>query len=323
MPALFKIINLHFWKSIFGPFFAFVFPIIFIAILGSMLGFDVLFGNTIAISAMAVSLTSMPQAIFEFKKSSLLKRIGVTPIKPWMFLLMAGGYYVVVMLVGTFFSLLAGIAIFSSNWDTGREIANISYSDGSIPPVTTILYSATLSNLLENIQWGGLLYGILMNILVGTSLGLVLVSVAKSTLAIQGVGIPILIISQFLSAQVLPLSMVRDSDAMWYLSYISPFKSTSALIIQSFSGNVVLDSSSFAEFTDATGQIGHTVHQHIDSSFNIFDTNAVYKVFDTNGSKDPMEIFSKPERILNLILPFLWMGGFGFWAYKKFSWTSK
>jgi len=31
---------------------------------------------------MAIALTSMPQAIYEFKRSSLLKRIGATPIKP-------------------------------------------------------------------------------------------------------------------------------------------------------------------------------------------------------------------------------------------------
>lgn len=302
MFALFKVINLHFWKSIFGPFFAFVFPIIFIAILGSILGFDVLFGNTLAISAMAVSLTSMPQAIFEFKKSSLLKRIGVTPIKPWMFLLMAGGYYVIVMLVGTLFSIAAGIAIFSPYFNEGRKIST-----------NPLIVSMTLSNLLNHVNWGGLFYGILMNILVGTSLGLLLLSTAKSTLAIQGIGIPVLIISQFLSAQVLPLSMVKGVDAMWYLSYISPFKSSTALIIQSFSAPV----------SPIDLSVGGPFYQHINSSFNIFDINASYRIYGSDDFSSQIEIFSKPERILNLILPYLWISAFGFIAYKKFSWTTK
>ena len=70
-----------------------------------------------------------------------------------------------------------------------------------------------------------------MNIFVATSIGLMLVSVLKSSLAIQALGIPILIISQFLSAQVLPIPMVREVDAMYYLSYISPFKYSTGLMI--------------------------------------------------------------------------------------------
>lgn len=79
--ALFYLINTTYWNGIFGPFFSFVFPIIFITILGNMLGYDQILGGSLIVPSMSVAMCSMPQAIFEFKKSSLLKRIGVTPIK--------------------------------------------------------------------------------------------------------------------------------------------------------------------------------------------------------------------------------------------------
>lgn len=319
IKALVKIINLHFWKSIFGPFFAFGFPIIFVGILGSLLGFDVMFGGLLLISSTAVALTSMPQAIFEFKKSALLKRIGVTPIKPWMFIAIAGAFYALVMVVGTLFTMVMGIAIFSKYMDVGRE-------------VTDKLTSFTLSNMLAHIQWGGVIYALLLNIVVGTSLGLMIVSLTKSTIAIQGVGIPILIISQFLTAQVLPLYMVHGNDSvadpMWYLGYISPFKSTTALMLQSWNPLLVDDipkppvGPQVQTFLETFAAAGSKPHQlTISGGFNVFDINAQYKVLDGDGKM--ISIFTKPERILNLILPFVWTIIFSVVTIKKFKWSTR
>lgn len=312
IKALIKMINLHFWKSIFGPFFAFVFPIIFVGILGSLLGYYAMFGGMLLIASTAVSLTAMPQAVFEFKKSTLLKRIGVTPIKPWMFILMTGLFYVVVMILGTIFTLIMGIAIFSGNLYEGKEI-----SKGVV--------SYTLSDMLAHVQWGGLIYGLLLNILVGTSIGLLIVSLTKSTLAIQGIGIPILILSQFLAGQVLPLNMIHGSSAtaspMWWLGYISPFKSTTALVLQSFNPSMNNLNEAFVT-TKAIGGLPNTnILLSINKGFNIFDINADY----TYGKStiNAVSIFTKPERVLNLILPFAWIGLFSFITVKKFKWSAR
>lgn len=315
MKALLKIINLHFWKSIIGPFFAFGFPIIFIAILGMMLGYYSMFGGMLAISAMAVSLTSMPQAIYEFKRSSLLKRIGVTPIKPYMFIIAAICYYIVVMIIGTFFSIIIGIAIFSGNMNNGKEImSSVMWIDGKNYP----LYSVSLGIMLSNVNWGGFIWGMLLNILVGASLGMLLVSICKSTMLIQGIGIPILILSQFLTAQVLPVDMVRKVDALWYLGYISPFKSTTSLLIQSWNGCV----DDPAQWTISIVKEKEVIQQTMSGSFNVFDMDANYQVVDSKSSK-MIDVFSKPERILNMILPFAWIGLFFGLSVKFFKWSNR
>lgn len=314
MKALIKIINLYFWKSIIGPFFAFGFPIIFIAILGMLLGFNTMFGGLLMISSMSVSLTSMPQAIFEFKRSSLLKRIGVTPIKPWMFILVAAIYYLVVMLLGTFFSIVMGIAIFSSNMDVGKEILSTTppfipgYNNANNGP----LVSFTLNQLLNSINWGGFIWSLLLNIMIGLSIGMLLVSLSKSTIMIQGIGIPILILSQFLSAQVLPPYMVREIDAIWYLGYISPFKSTTILMFQSWNPSVI-----GIEWIESAKHY----QQVIDGTINIFDMNAIYKLMTPDGKI--MELVSKPERYINMFLPFLWIGLFSGLSIKFFKWSTR
>lgn len=319
MKPLIKIINLYFWKSIIGPFFAFAFPIIFIAILGMMLGYSSMFGGLLMISSMSISLTSMPQAIFEFKRSSLLKRIGVTPIKPWMFVVIAGVFYLLVMIVGTFFSIIMGIAIFSGNMNEGKEIISSTppYLPGFNPmhPVAP-LYSYSLWQLLTGINWGGFIWSLLLNILIGLSIGMFLVSVSKSTIMIQGIGIPVLILSQFLSAQVLPPYMVREIDAIWYLGYISPFKSTTILMFQSWNPSIT-----GVEWVETLNGGTGAYQQVITGTINIFDMDANYKTMTSDGKI--LDLVSKPERYINMFLPFIWVGLFSGLSIKYFKWSTR
>ncbi|GHU49843.1 hypothetical protein FACS189459_2510 [Bacilli bacterium] len=61
---------------------AFVFPLILVCILGFSIGYTLAFPGAFCLGVFTVGLNSMPTTILDFKKSTLLKRIGVTPIKP-------------------------------------------------------------------------------------------------------------------------------------------------------------------------------------------------------------------------------------------------
>ncbi|MDK2820011.1 MAG: ABC transporter permease [Mycoplasmataceae bacterium] len=306
MLAILKIINLHFWKSFFGPFFAFVFPLIFVALLGSLLGYDQLFGGSMAIASMSIALTAMPQAIFEFKRSALLKRIGVTPIKPWMFLAVSAGFYFVVMIVSSFWTLAVGIGIFSQYMNEGKEIMEANPAQGAF-------LSASLGQTLANVNWAGFLWGLIMNIFVGISLGFVLVSTSKSTLAIQGLGIPILILCQFLSAQVLPLPMIINVEFMKWISYLSPFRYSTGLMIESFTG--IMEQPVFGG-PEVVTQI------EIIGSANIFDINTPFEMIKYKGTT-LVTMFDKTDKVLNLIMPIVFTGIFTGIAVKTFKWSAR
>lgn len=322
--AIFKLINSNFWKTPLGPFFAFVFPIIFSAILGTMLGFDQLLGGIIAIPSMTIGLTILPTSLFEFKNSSLLKRIGVTPIKPWMFLFVFGLFYISIMFIATFFTIGISILIFMGNLNKGRLIDNFRapvIGENNIYG-NLDLYSQTLKQMLSYVNWGGLIWGLIMNILVASSIGLFISSIAKSTLAIQGVGVPILIISQFLSAQVLQIGMIKSVDALWYLSFISPFKYSTDLIIESWNGAVQLGNPVWTQIVNTEGvTTSWNGVQNIiyTGTSNIFDVNNNFYMFYKDS--EPILIFDKTIKIINLIFPFIFFAGFSLATLKTFKWS--
>lgn len=310
---LLKIINIHFWKSIVGPFFAFGFPLIFVAILGTLIGYQSMFAALISISCIAVALAAMPQAIFEFKQSTLLKRIGITPIKPWMFLLTAAGYYVGIMIIGTIITFSLSLLIFMGNFDVGKEIAKTTVTlPGGAPPLTDVpVLAFSISDILANTNWGGFIWSLIMCIIISTSLGMMIMSVSKNIMMISGLGVPILILSQFLAGQVLPFSMLRPVDALWYMSYITPLKPAVSMLVQSSQGN-------FEQVYDAANKVLNLVPT---GSINIFDINSQFHVMETTRFDKP--VFSVAENVINLILPFVWTGLFAFISIKKFKWTTR
>ena len=317
MKSIIKLINLHFWKSMLAPFFAFIFPIIFIVILGLLLGYDQLLGGALSIPSMTVGLIAMPQAIFEFKRSVLLKRIGVTKVKPWMFLLAISLYYVGIMLLSTVFCIVMSLAIFSSNWNEGLKWENVPIdTNGTIGTIIT----PTFYQMLQNVNWGEFVWALFMNIFVATSIGLMLVSILKSSLAIQALGIPILIISQFLSAQVLPIPMVREVDAMYYLSYISPFKYSTGLMIDAWQGSVQLSPDSNAIIGLNTIDKNAYIQIQQNSIFNINST--MYYYYEKDGINS-VEIFNKADKVVNLVMPFVWTIIFSGVAIKFFKWNNR
>lgn len=97
--AVFKLFNKYYLKSFFGPFFAFVFPIIILSILGSLMPIQLIFPGIVAMTSMSVGTMGMPLSILEIKQSVLLKRIGASPIKPKIFTFVIITYFLFVMIL--------------------------------------------------------------------------------------------------------------------------------------------------------------------------------------------------------------------------------
>ncbi|MGL4647118.1 MAG: hypothetical protein ACRCVI_00070 [Mycoplasmoidaceae bacterium] len=289
MKHLLVLINSHFFNSLVNPFFAFLFPSIFMIILGLLLGYPFLFGGLIALPSMTVSLFLLPLAFFEFKNSVLLKRIVVTKISPWMFVFTIFIYYFVIMLISTIIIFLTGMAVFSKYWSVGI----VQFSNETME-----IIAPSLQEYFMTANWFGLIWGIIMNTLIGSSIGILIVSLSKSVLSIQGITIPLLILSQFLAGQSLPVSMVKEIPALWYLGYLSPFKYSSGLIIESWSSLMV-----FKDPIIMTEGAKLSINLSLEQS-SIFDVNQVFYSFRT-GSINKIDIYETYDKILNLVMPFI------------------
>ena len=326
MNALFSLINNHFFKSIINPFFAFLFPAIFVAILGMMLGYSALLGGLIAIPSMTIALFVLPFTIFEFKSSVLLKRIAVTNIKPWMFLFAMITYYFAIVIVSTIITILLSMALFSQYWEVGENIFTYPAGDAS-GMYDQVVHAPSLKKYFENASWGGIIWGVIMNSLIGSAIGFLVVSFAKSSLILQGVLLPILILSQFLSAMVLPISMVKGIDAIWWLTYASPFRYSTGLINESFNSNIVQDTTTWLGpiLTGTDGVRTQIVTVQLEQS-SIFDIDKIFSVLNTKAtgiSKLYDPIFNKTDKVLNLVMPFVISGIFMGISLKTFKWSTR
>ena len=298
---LFSLINHSFWRSIFGPFFAFFFPLIFIIILGILLGYDQILGGALIIGPIAISVIILPNSIFEFKKSSLLKRIGSTPVKPLFFLITIGFYYVIVMIISLIWSFIFSLIMFSQYWEVGRVI---SAATETVPATL----APSFSKVLSVINWGGLIWGHLMSIMVGVSIGIVLSSFAKSSVMVISIGTMILISTEFSTGQVLPPAMVVGVDALWIGGYfISPFKSSTAIILESWNGSATVNDLFQVEFFTS----------------NPFDLNTPWIYFSSSSIPKEVQILSSEEKWLNMFLPFIWFISAMFVSVKRFKWSTR
>lgn len=87
MRATLVLINKYFWRGYIGPIFAYIIPVILTLFIGRIVGPQFMIPGAYLIPTLCILLVFMPQTVFEFKNSSILKRIGSTPIKPYKFLL--------------------------------------------------------------------------------------------------------------------------------------------------------------------------------------------------------------------------------------------
>ena len=322
MNALFSLINNHFFKSIINPFFAFLFPAIFVAILGMMLGYSALLGGLIAIPSMTIALFVLPFTIFEFKSSVLLKRIAVTNIKPWMFLFAMITYYFAIVIVSTIITILLSMALFSQYWEVGEILLELPNGDVN-GAYTEVVRAPSLKDYFVKASWGGIIWGVIMNSLIGSSIGFLVVSFAKSSLILQGILLPILILSQFLSAMVLPISMIENVPAIWYLSYASPFSYSTGLINESFN-NSIKDPSLWI-FGEIDADRIKTITVELEKS-SIFDIDKIFSVIYTKANSiETMHqpIFQNYNKVLNLVMPFVISGIFMGISLKTFKWSTR
>ncbi len=308
MWTVFNLVNKYFWKGVIGPLFAFALPIIMLFFLGITLGHQFYFPGGIAVSILTIGLVFMPQSIFEFKNSSLLKRIGTTPINPIKFLVVIILFNFLIMLISIGLVLIFSFLVFQSN-----------LFEPKLVPITLpsgIIYvGSSWIEMLNGVHWGSFAYSILITIVITMVVGILLASIAKSTLFIQGIGITILMITFFVGPAVLPIGMTTQIDIIKYSSYLLPFKYSISLMIESFNGFIPDDNA-----LTSMMNIGNS---------GIWDVNSNYEILNTfsglTGDQlpGPLVIFEKHDKVLNQVMPYFFILLFGFFAVGKFSWSTR
>lgn len=230
--SLFKLIAAQYWKSKSEMFFMFIFSIVFIAVFGyifaassnySAEAFMASLSGIFLLQVIQGGMQSMPTAIMEFKTSVLLKRIGATPIKPYMFVLTAASFYFAMTILQIFWMLLWMLLFFSfQNF--------VTFTGASIDGYSLIFGSAS------TIDWGGYSFSLFYGLLLAMFIGLFIASISKSALASQSIGMAFFFTNMLFAGLLFPIETINKIDWLSKISYIAPFRYVSALSSVAWNG---------------------------------------------------------------------------------------
>lgn len=308
MNTLFKLINKYFWRGMIGPIFSFLVPPVVVFFIGIVLGPQWVMPSGMLIPIITISMLFLPQSIFEFKNSTLLKRIGVTPINPMKFLIVILAYNILIIFSSVIFVFLCSFGIFSiPSLDGSSNLYNI-IINGKIIKIGWI-------DMIKHADWWSFIYALFMTILVCISIGFLISSIAKSSLFIQGLGMTIILITFFVAPLALPLPMVVSFDAMKYIGYLLPLKYATSACTEAFAGS---------------SNYGSSINIINIYNSNIWDITKDYTIFNPftasgslSGNWKQMNIFNSTDKVLNLVMPYLFTIIFFFFGIEKFSWSNR
>lgn len=305
ITAVYKLFNRYYIKSFFGPFFSFVFPVMLYGILGSIMDPKYLFAGMIAMSALGTGMQGMPFSILELKKSVLLKRIGASPVKPAMFTIVIVTYFTATIILSILWLMI---------W------ALIFWQDTSIfQPMGTI------------VGFFGFLYGNVLNIIVSIAIGFTIASLAKSEVQVQTFGMLLYFPSTFLSGQFISIDSIANSEVMNWISRFVPFRYTTMIIVESWSGSKTID------VPTASGAINHILIEG--NPFLIHDYSMISTPNIDWANLKPTDlsqtlggiaqnhnwttpIYDKADHILGYIIPYVMLMATGYLSLKKFTWSA-
>ena len=288
MKATLKIINRYYWKSIFGPGILFLFSILYIYVISNAWSlFGMLKSVSVIPTAMAmitslVGLFCIPITINTLRQSVLMRRIGVSNISPFMFMFTIIVYYGIMIALSYIWIFVWCFAFYAFKMNE-------------------------YTTLLTSIDWGGLIFAILINYLLSISIGMFILIFTKRNYVITIIATIITIMNFLLSGYAAPLPLIHSAlpdykTGTFYVVYIDPFWYTSAMNYE-------------AAFS------------HTNNFFNFYGTsifNPMQKMMGktiTTTTEYKEVILFEFDKCLNLFLPISMIAVFGSISGFNFKWN--
>ena len=295
--SVIDLVNRHFCKSLIGIVMSLSLPLMFMIIYLIVAIYKnkyILFANNLSLylsfAILPVSLISLPLLIVEFKSSIILRKIAVSKITSLSFTSIVILYYSVV-----------NITVFI---------------------ITILLYAIFLNvnapTYFSFYNWGELIYAIINLIFLSSSVGLFIGVVLKKAALAQAIGLMLIFLSQILSGQLIPMSVISQVPPIKYISLLCPLTYPLDLL-----NNVLLPlPKSVIESLPITLPGEWTNYLAGNSIFNLH-TFYFFNFSSTSGKLSIIPVCEGWHKILNLIMPIIMGASFMFYNIIKFNWSSR
>lgn len=215
MYATLKLLNSYFWKTIYGPILAFVFPIVLLAILGNLMRLEYVYPGIIALAMLFLGIIALPLAIMELKGTSLFKYIGSSPVNPLKFNIVVIGFYAFIAICTGVLICVATMAIFPT-----KTFPDAGFKHGVLGGIFTLKGSFSFY------------IGCAIHLLLVITCGMVIATFAKTPQQALTIGLMVTLPSMFLSGMILSVDVIGESPVMNWISRFIPFRySTGNLVV--------------------------------------------------------------------------------------------
>ena len=268
MRATLKLVNLYFWKTIYGPIISFVIPIILLAILGNIMRLEYVYPGILALSLMFIGLIAVPLSFMEIKDSTLYKYINVSPVDNRRFSIAIILYYFIIASVASVIVLLSTMILFPD----------------SVFPSGGIKYGV-LSGISTFKGFANLVVAIFIHLSLVVVFGVAISKFSKTPQQALTIAITILLPTMFLSGMVISVDVISQSEVMQWTSRLIPFRYSV--------GNIVIASTPKNQLGDIIDQLSNVDKELI---FNIGEEGA-----STLGITDKGTMFFWSTQDINYI----------------------
>lgn len=282
--AIYKLFNRYYIKSFFGPFFTFAFPVIILAILGSLMDVTYMFPGIVSMTAMSSGITGMPFAIMELKKSVLLKRIGASPVKASKFTVVIITYFTFMIFMSILWLMLWLVILH---------------------PTKTDMFGGLIKN--NGLSFIAFIYGNVINIVLSLSIGFAIASIAKGEQQAQAIGMLIYFPSTFLAGQFISIDVISQNEVMNWISRIIPFRYTTMLVVSSWQGNNPFAIEAIYGVVPLSAE--EIMKEIASGNLNVIPWKRIV-------------VYEEFEPIIAYIIPYTFGTFFGIYSIKKFRWSA-
>lgn len=199
MLAMFQLLFGYFKKSFHSIFFGFIFPIIMLTILVAVLApsnpnaAQTVLPGLVMSTSPVLGIVTLAMTYSDFKQSIIIKRIGATPLRPWQFISSILIFHVILIFIGSFWTLAIGAALYHSqiNWAI--------------------------------INWGFVILAILLLSIMCSAIGIIIGILASDFKVANAFSLLLYLPTSFLSGQYIPYIAIKGQPVLVIIAKIIPF----------------------------------------------------------------------------------------------------
>lgn len=304
--AILDLINRYFWKSIIGPLNCILMPLLLMVVyyvIGTQgnnneIGLTIFVSNLptfISFAVLPLCFITLPYMIGEFKQSIILRKISSSEVTSSKFCVVVAMFFI----AASMFSILITFLMF------------------------LCFLNINTQGYLSSLNVISLIYSICNFVVVAFVFGLLLGIVIKRIIIIQMLGFLIMLVSVLLSGQLLPYDTVSSAVPLRILAMLSPVTHPMSLI-QNISWNLAW----ISKYGDLIKQTNIGLYNQLVYGSDIFNLSYNFNVLLIKDDNDEintklMNIYFSWEKIIHLLMPYIYTSVLSFLSIKYFKWSAR